>query len=100
MLLYRNDSRHSVIEKALSAVVLSPFEPLTKREKEVLQLMSEGMSNKETAEALKLAEGTIKNHIFNIYSKLQVNNRIRAIALAKEAKIINYSPFIQRSKSE
>jgi DNA-binding NarL/FixJ family response regulator len=61
---------------------------LTHRQTEILTLLSEGMSNKEIASTLKLTEGTVKNHVFTIFSKLGVHNRIRAIVKAKEKNII------------
>jgi DNA-binding NarL/FixJ family response regulator len=54
-------------------------EPLTKREREVLRLMAAGSSNKEIADALGAAEGTIKNHASSIFSKLGVRDRTRAV---------------------
>ncbi|WP_281883447.1 response regulator transcription factor [Paenibacillus sp. YYML68] len=63
---------------------LGEVEPLTKREREVLQLMSEGLSNKEIADKLELSEGTVKNHAVHIFSKLQVKNRVQAIAIGRK----------------
>jgi DNA-binding NarL/FixJ family response regulator len=54
-------------------------EPLTPREREVLRLMSGGFSNAEIAGALDLTEGTVKNHVSNVLSKLGVRDRVRAI---------------------
>jgi DNA-binding NarL/FixJ family response regulator len=59
------------------------MDPLTRREIEILQLVSNGLNNKEIAGQLKLKEGTVKNHIVNIFSKLQVRNRVQAITVAK-----------------
>jgi len=66
-----------------------PTEPLTKREMEVLRLMSNGMSNREIAVAFKLTEGTVKNHTVNIFGKLQVKNRVQAVEAAKVNKLIH-----------
>lgn len=63
---------------------LSPPDPLTKREVEILRLMAGGYSNKEIAEALGTAEGTIKNHASSILSKLGVRDRTRAVLKALE----------------
>ena len=52
---------------------------LTDRERAVLQLMSGGLSNREIAHALRTAEGTIKNHVSSILSKLGVRDRTRAV---------------------
>jgi DNA-binding NarL/FixJ family response regulator len=59
-------------------------EPLTKREVEILEMISTGKTNMEIADNLNLAEGTIKNHVLNIYGKLQVKNRVQATTIAKE----------------
>lgn len=56
-----------------------PYEALTQRELEVLQLAAKGLSNKEIAHRLVISEKTVKNHTSNIFSKLQVNDRTQAI---------------------
>jgi DNA-binding NarL/FixJ family response regulator len=63
-------------------------EPLTKREREVLRLMAAGSSNKEIADALGAAEGTIKNHASRIFSKLGVRDRTRAVLKGLELGVI------------
>lgn len=63
-------------------------EPLTKREREVLQLIYEGLSNQEIAEKLVLALNTVKRHTSNIYGKLGVNSRTQAIARARQLGLI------------
>ncbi len=62
-------------------------EQLTERETEILRLMSGGFSNKEIARALEVAEGTVKNHVSNILSKLGVRDRTRAVLKAFELKL-------------
>lgn len=57
---------------------------LTKREKEVLIELSKGKTNKEVAEHFTVSLSTIKTHINNIYSKLDVSNRVEAVNKAKE----------------
>lgn len=59
-----------------------PYEQLTQRELQVLQLAAQGLSNKEIAGDLVISEKTAKNHIANIFSKLQVNDRTQAILYA------------------
>lgn len=54
-------------------------EPLTKKEAEVLSLMTAGMSNKEIAESLGVTEATIKTHASTIFAKLGVRDRVRAV---------------------
>jgi DNA-binding NarL/FixJ family response regulator len=63
---------------------LEPPDPLTEREIEVL-LMTGGYSNREIARALKVAEGTVKNHVSSILSKLGVRDRTRAVLQAVRA---------------
>jgi DNA-binding NarL/FixJ family response regulator len=55
---------------------------LTTREQQVLHLLSDGLSNSELATVLKLSEHTIKNHLFRIYDKLGVSNRMEAVLYA------------------
>jgi LuxR family maltose regulon positive regulatory protein len=52
---------------------------LTRREREILQLLSMGLSNQEMADKLVIAEGTLKRHIANLYHKLGVHNRTQAV---------------------
>jgi len=63
---------------------LEPADPLTARERDVLRMMSGGHSNREIAAAFNVAEGTIKNHVSNILSKLGVRDRTRAVLKALE----------------
>jgi DNA-binding NarL/FixJ family response regulator len=58
------------------------IEPLTRREKEILKLMADGLGNGEIAAKLYLSEGTVKNHISTIYSKLGLNDRTQAVLFA------------------
>jgi DNA-binding NarL/FixJ family response regulator len=61
---------------------LDPPDPLTEREVEVLRLMTGGYSNREIARALRVTEGTVKNHVSSILSKLGVRDRTRAVLQA------------------
>jgi DNA-binding NarL/FixJ family response regulator len=63
-------------------------DPLTERETEILRLMASGYSNKEIANSLGVAEGTVKNHVSNILSKLGVRDRTRAVLKAFELGIV------------
>jgi LuxR family maltose regulon positive regulatory protein len=64
------------------------LEPLTSREIEVLRLLTEGYSNRQMAEKLVLAEGTVKFHVHNLLEKLQVDSRTQAIARAKALDLL------------
>ncbi|MDP1699307.1 MAG: response regulator transcription factor [Xanthomonadaceae bacterium] len=69
-------------------VSLDKPDPLTERETEILRLMAGGFSNKEIANSLHVAEGTVKNHVSNILSKLGVRDRTRAVLKAFELKLV------------
>ena len=63
-------------------------EELSPREIEILKLLAEGASNRKIAEELVLAEGTVKNHVSNILSKLHTENRTQAAYLARERNLL------------
>jgi DNA-binding CsgD family transcriptional regulator len=64
-------------------------EPLTKREKEVFELLASGRTNREIAADLFVTVGTIKAHTSNIYAKLQARNRAEALARARELGLLD-----------
>lgn len=55
---------------------------LSQREEQVLQLLADGLSNRDLAKTLKLSEHTVKNHLFRIFDKLGVSNRMEAVLYA------------------
>lgn len=61
---------------------------LTDRESDVLQLMAEGMSNKEISETLNISVSTTKTHLLNVFGKFEVNNRIKAVIKAQKYGIL------------
>ena len=63
-------------------------DPLSPREEEILRIVATGASNKEIAEDFVIAEGTVKNHITSILSKLGVKDRMQAVIKAKELGIL------------
>ncbi len=65
--------------------------PLTIREKEVLSLIAQGLNNREIANSLSISEKTVKTHVGNIFSKLQISDRTQAVLYAVRRGII--SPF-------
>ena len=67
------------------AVPWQPFPDLTDREREILGLVAQGYDNAELVRRLVLSPKTVRNHISNIFSKLQVADRAEAIARAHEA---------------
>jgi two-component system NarL family response regulator len=62
---------------------------LSGRELEVLQLLSEGRSNKEIGASLSISEGTVKLHVNNILAKLDVTSRTEAISVALKRGILH-----------
>ncbi|GAA4820008.1 DNA-binding response regulator [Marinicella pacifica] len=88
--------RPQITEKILDSVEglknefmsLERPDPLTNRETEILRLMAGGYSNKEIANSIFVAEGTVKNHVSNILSKLGVRDRTRAVLKALELGLI------------
>ena len=74
-------------ELARLGAAQKPSHSLSDREVDVLRLVARGASNKEIASALSLAEGTVKNHVTNILSKLGVGDRTQAALKARELGI-------------
>lgn len=66
----------------------SLIEPLSERELEVLRCIADGLSNKQIAEKLVIALGTVKAHTASIYGKLEVRSRTQAVARAQELNLI------------
>lgn len=67
--------------------VTKKINSLTKREYEVLTVIAEGLNNREIAERLFISEKTVKNHVSNIFRKLEVNDRIQAAIFAYKNNI-------------
>jgi two-component system, NarL family, response regulator DegU len=64
------------------------YEPLSDRELSVLQRLAQGMSNRAIAADLSLTEGTVKNYVSSILTKLHAANRVQAVNTARQEKII------------
>lgn len=64
-------------------------EPLTRREREVLKLVSEGFSNREIAARLFIATSTVKWYVHSILGKLEVDSRTKAVACARELRLVS-----------
>ena len=64
------------------------IEDLTEKERQILKLLAGGFSNKEIANTIFLAEGTVKNHVSNILSKLNTRDRTRAVLIALNQGLI------------
>jgi DNA-binding NarL/FixJ family response regulator len=67
---------------------LPASDPLTAREREVLSLMTNGLANTQIAAALRLGEGTVRNHVSNILSKLGVTDRTKAVLVALRQRLV------------
>ncbi|MEV5025416.1 LuxR C-terminal-related transcriptional regulator [Paenibacillus sp. LPE1-1-1.1] len=83
-------SENTVVGDA-QAVALSSrgsMDVLTAREREVLILMAQGLSNKAIAAELVLTEGTVKLHLHRVYSKLQAQGRVQAIRIAENSGLL------------
>lgn len=78
------------VRRAVREEEASAFATLSQQEKHVLQLVSEGKTNREIAKALFLGEGTVRNYVSSILSKLGVNNRAEAAAYAVEHSLKEY----------
>lgn len=63
---------------------------LTAREREVLQLLAEGLSNQEIAERLFLSMSTVRNHVQNVLRKLDAHSRLEAVTIAVRQGIVSY----------
>jgi NarL family two-component system response regulator LiaR len=79
--------------EAVQALIHASQQPaevdaLTERELEVLRLMAEGLNNAEIAERLTVSLSTVKYHISNILGKLQVDNRVAAVSVAMQRKLV------------
>ncbi|MEM7132994.1 MAG: LuxR C-terminal-related transcriptional regulator [Chloroflexota bacterium] len=86
-LLRQEKEAHSQSTSSTS-IGKSLVEQLTRREREVIQLMSAGLSNPEIATELIISVTTVKTHVKNLYGKLAVNNRVQAVARARELELI------------
>jgi two-component system nitrate/nitrite response regulator NarL len=78
----------TVAESLRPRVAAPPAEALTPREREVLQLLSQGLSNKQIAQALRISEHTVKFHVNAILGKLGVQGRTEAVVQAARLGLI------------
>ncbi len=80
-----------IVEHAINVVkpsVISESVRMTKRERQVIELIADGSSNKEIAQKLHLSTYTVKSHVHNILEKLALNTRVQ---IAKHAHLTDYS---------
>lgn len=84
---FHSEGRSDAIPLPLSSAE-ALIDPLTGRELEVLQLLAEGLSNKEIAERLVVAPGTIKQHLKNMSRKLNARGRMQLVRRGRELKLL------------
>lgn len=75
-------SSNQTVSRELGAIPENALTVLTDRERQIMRLVSEGLSNKEIGRRLNIADGTIKVHLHNIFQKLEISNRTVLAALA------------------
>ena len=75
-------SSERAVSREQSAVAENALSTLTDRERQIMRLVSEGLSNKEIGRRLNIADGTIKVHLHHMFQKLEINNRTVLAALA------------------
>lgn len=73
---------------ASPAAAMAAVEDLTERERDILKLVARGASNREIGETLFITEGTVKNHMSNILSKLGLRDRTQAALYAREHQLL------------
>ncbi|GHO99874.1 LuxR family transcriptional regulator [Reticulibacter mediterranei] len=86
--LQEEKSRHEKSGPPSSAHQQALIDPLTSREQEVLEWLSQGASNQEIAQALVIAPNTVKRHVQAILAKLGVRNRTQAVARAQQLDLL------------
>ena len=64
------------------------LESLTNKERRLLTYVAMGLSNKDLAERLSVSTNTVKWHLRNIFEKLQINNRMQAVAVARQLGLV------------
>jgi len=76
------------MRRLVESLWISPFSPLTKRETEILRLMSDGCTYTEIGKTLRISAETSKTHIRNIYKKLKVNKKSNALDKARMDRLV------------
>ncbi len=77
----------SILHEMTREETVDPFDRLTPREREILELVAEGHTNREIGEQLYLAEKTVKHYMTNVLQKLHVRSRVEAALLAQRREL-------------
>lgn len=80
--------RERVLEITATSDITSSASPLTGREREIMALLVEGLTNKEIGHLLSMSENTVKFHLRNLFGKLEVSNRTAAVAAARDLGLL------------
>jgi two-component system, NarL family, nitrate/nitrite response regulator NarL len=80
-------SSNEAVCRAQSAIADKTLMTLTERERQIMRLVSEGLSNKEIGRRLNISDGTIKVHLHHVFQKLEISNRTVLAALALSASL-------------
>ena len=86
------EALQALMHRSARPVESSTIEPLTKREREVLTLVAQGMTNPQIAEQLVISTSTVQFHVHNILGKLGVGTRTEAVAIAIQNNLIDCQP--------
>jgi DNA-binding NarL/FixJ family response regulator len=74
--------------RSASPMATPELEQLTERERQVLELIGRGLSNREIADHFVLSEATVKTHVNRVFTKLQLRDRVQAVVLAYESGLV------------
>jgi DNA-binding NarL/FixJ family response regulator len=82
---FLEEVRYFVGTESRSGATTNAFSELTSRERDVLNLIAQGLDNNQIAAHLVISDKTVRNHITSIFSKMHVSNRAQAIVQARDA---------------
>jgi NarL family two-component system response regulator LiaR len=83
------EAMQALVKQATAQEEPDVFEPLTPREKEILSLVAQGMTNPQIADQLVISPSTVHFHVHNILTKLHAQTRTEAVMIATQIKLIN-----------
>ena len=78
-----------LVEAAAAGLIRRPLPPtITPREDMILQMLADGLTNREMAERLRISHHTVKDHVSSLYRRLEANNRANAIMRARDLGLL------------